>query len=139
MGTRGWHMLLDTRGRPGTLDSPCSTGELEPTYSERNLTLHLKRMICVGAATLGVAAIRGVASASAATITEAGSSLVYPLVANWSHVYTADNVSAAAGGSGAGIADITRRLVQHRRLRRPDDHEPGSAGLRTARLRSRGR
>jgi phosphate transport system substrate-binding protein len=61
----------------------------------------------VGAATLGVVASAGVATASAATITEAGSSLVYPLVARWSHVYTADNVSAAAGGSSAGILDIT--------------------------------
>ena len=48
--------------------------------SERNFTLHLKRMICVGAAVMGVAASASVATASAATITEAGSSLVYPLV-----------------------------------------------------------
>jgi phosphate transport system substrate-binding protein len=60
----------------------------------------------VGAATLGVVASAGVATASAATITEAGSSLVYPLVAKWSHVYTADNISAAAGGSSAGISSI---------------------------------
>jgi phosphate transport system substrate-binding protein len=60
----------------------------------------------VGAATLGVVASAGVATASAATITEAGSSLVYPLVAKWSHVYTADSISAAAGGSSAGITSI---------------------------------
>jgi phosphate transport system substrate-binding protein len=69
--------------------------------------LHLKRLICVSAATFGVVASAGIANASAVTITEAGSSLVYPLVAKWSHVYTADSVSAAAGGSSAGIADIT--------------------------------
>jgi phosphate transport system substrate-binding protein len=61
----------------------------------------------VGAATIGVVASAGIANASAVTITEAGSSLVYPLVAKWSHVYTADTISAAAGGSSAGIADIT--------------------------------
>jgi phosphate transport system substrate-binding protein len=44
---------------------------------------------------------------ASASITEAGSSLVYPLVAKWSHVYTAATISAAAGGSSAGIADIT--------------------------------
>jgi phosphate transport system substrate-binding protein len=74
--------------------------------SERNLTLHLKRMICVGAAVMGVAATASVASASAA-ITEAGSSLVYPLVYKWSTAYTATKVSAAAGGSSAGIADVS--------------------------------
>jgi phosphate transport system substrate-binding protein len=68
--------------------------------------LHLKRMICVGAAVAGVAATIGIASASAA-ITEAGSSLVYPLVYKWSHVYTAATVQANAGGSSAGISDIT--------------------------------
>ncbi|HEX3618189.1 MAG TPA: substrate-binding domain-containing protein [Solirubrobacteraceae bacterium] len=63
-------------------------------------------MICVGAAVMGVAATATAASASAA-ITEAGSSLVYPLVYKWSTVYTATKVSAAAGGSSAGIADIS--------------------------------
>jgi phosphate transport system substrate-binding protein len=55
---------------------------------------------------MGVAATASVASASAA-ITEAGSSLVYPLVYHWSTVYTSTKVSAAAGGSAAGIADIS--------------------------------
>ncbi len=63
-------------------------------------------MICVGAAVMGLAATASVASASAA-ITEAGSSLAYPLVYKWSHVYTGGSVSAAAGGSGAGITDIS--------------------------------
>jgi phosphate transport system substrate-binding protein len=63
-------------------------------------------MICVGAAVMGLAATASVASASAA-ITEAGSSLVFPLVNKWSNVYTTTKVSAAAGGSSAGIADIS--------------------------------
>jgi phosphate transport system substrate-binding protein len=63
-------------------------------------------MICVGAAVIGVAATASVASASAA-ITEAGSSLVYPLVYKWSKTYTAASISPAAGGSSAGIADIS--------------------------------
>ena len=68
--------------------------------------MHLKRMICVGAAVMGIAATASVASASAA-ITEAGSSLVYPLVYKWSTVYTTTKVSPAAGGSSAGISDIS--------------------------------
>ncbi len=60
----------------------------------------------MGAAVMGVAATASVASASAA-ITEAGSSLVYPLVYKWSTAYTATKVSPAAGGSSAGIADIS--------------------------------
>ena len=60
----------------------------------------------MAAAVMGVAATASVASASAA-ITEAGSSLVYPLVYKWSTVYTATKISPAAGGSGTGIADIS--------------------------------
>src|ERR1700761_4373820 len=67
-------------------------------------------MICVGAAVFGVAATAGVASASAA-ITEAGSSLVYPLVSKWSTVYTATKISPAAGGSAAGINGISAGSV----------------------------
>ena len=78
--------------------------------SERNLTLHLKRMICVGAAVMGVAATASVASASAA-ISEAGSSLVYPLVYKWSKIYTSASVNPAAGGSSAGISGITAGSV----------------------------
>jgi phosphate transport system substrate-binding protein len=64
-------------------------------------------MICVSAAVMGLAATASVASASAAGISEAGSSLVYPLVYKWSTTYTTTKVSAAAGGSSAGIADIS--------------------------------
>jgi phosphate transport system substrate-binding protein len=68
-------------------------------------------MICVGAAVFGVSASGAVASASAATIKEAGSSLVYPLVAIWSGHYTGASVVAAAGGSGVGITDIDANSV----------------------------
>ena len=89
-------------------------GEREPRrnyfLSERKLTLHLKRMICVGAAVFGLMATTAVASASAA-ISEAGSSLVFPLVYKWSHIYTGGSVSAAAGGSGLGITDISNNSV----------------------------
>ena len=78
--------------------------------SERNFTLHLKRMICVGAAVMGVAASASVATASA-SISEAGSSLVYPLVYKWSNVYTATKIAPAAGGSSAGISGITAGSV----------------------------
>lgn len=64
-------------------------------------------MICVGVAVFGVGATGAVASASASTIKEAGSSLVYPLVSIWSTHYSAASISAAAGGSGVGIKDIS--------------------------------
>lgn len=75
--------------------------------------MYLKRLICAGVATMGVAATAGVAtaSASASTITEAGSSLVYPLVSKWSTIYHTNTVKAAAGGSGTGISDIQSSTV----------------------------
>ena len=79
--------------------------------SERNFTLQLKRMICLGAAVFGVTASTAVASASASTINEAGSSLVYPLVARWSQVYKDSTISPAPGGSGLGQKDIEGNLV----------------------------
>jgi phosphate transport system substrate-binding protein len=68
-------------------------------------------MVCAGAVALGVFGAPMAASASATTIKEAGSSLVFPLVSRWSHVYTADTVAAAAGGSGAGISSISSNGV----------------------------
>ncbi|HTW11294.1 MAG TPA: phosphate ABC transporter substrate-binding protein PstS [Solirubrobacteraceae bacterium] len=50
-------------------------------------------------------ATTAVASASA-KVTEAGSSLVYPLATIWSQHYTATSVSTASVGSGKGINDI---------------------------------
>ena len=75
------------------------------------MTLHLKRMICVGAAVFGATATTAVASASAASIPEAGSSLVYPLVSIWQNHYTAATIAPAAGGSSTGIADIQANSV----------------------------
>jgi phosphate transport system substrate-binding protein len=68
-------------------------------------------MICVGAAVVGLTATTAVASASATTIKEAGSSLVYPLVYKWSQVYNNNSVSPAAGGSSTGITDISQNSV----------------------------
>ncbi len=68
-------------------------------------------MICLGAVAFGVTASTAVASASATTINEAGSSLVYPLVARWSQVYKTAAISPAAGGSGTGQKDIEQNLV----------------------------
>lgn len=84
------------------------------TPSKGILTLHLKRMICVGALAAGALATTGVASASAANITEAGSSLVYPVASVWASHYAAsgsNTVSTRAGGSGAGIAAVTAGQV----------------------------
>ena len=57
----------------------------------------------MGAAVLGVTASTAVASASAATIKEAGSSLVFPLATLWSHKYTTNTVQTSSVGSGKGI------------------------------------
>ena len=65
-------------------------------------------MACIGAAVFGVVSSTAVASASA-NITEAGSSLVYPLVSTWASKYR--GVSAAAGGSGKGIQLIQQGAV----------------------------
>jgi phosphate transport system substrate-binding protein len=74
--------------------------------------LHLKRVICVGAVAAGaLASTVGVASASAATISEAGSSLVYPVASVWASHYTGATVNTAAGGSGKGIQLVTAGQV----------------------------
>src|SRR3954447_21166563 len=56
----------------------------------------------------------GVASASAAGLTGAGSTLVAPLMANWINGFEIKEgipVKYGAVGSGAGIAQITARTV----------------------------
>jgi phosphate transport system substrate-binding protein len=60
-------------------------------------------MICASVAALGIFATCATASASAVTIKEAGSSLVFPLVEKWASQYTAANISPASVGSGKGI------------------------------------
>lgn len=61
----------------------------------------------MSAAVIGASASTGIvtAEASASTIKEAGSSLVFPLVSVWANHYTGATVQAAAGGSGLGISD----------------------------------
>jgi phosphate transport system substrate-binding protein len=68
-------------------------------------------MICLGAAAFGVAASAVPAVASATTITENGSSLVYPLVAQWKSAYTAATISPTSSSSGTGIALIETGAV----------------------------
>ncbi len=60
-------------------------------------------MICASVAALGVTASVATASASAVTIKEAGSSLVYPLATDWAAHYTGANVMTNSVGSGKGI------------------------------------
>jgi phosphate transport system substrate-binding protein len=66
------------------------------------------------AATVGGTATVGVAGASAAGLTGAGSTLVAPLMANWINGFEIKEgiaVKYGAVGSGAGIAQITARTV----------------------------
>ncbi len=65
--------------------------------------MHLKRIICVGVATLGVIATCGAASAFATVIKEAGSSLVFPLATKWANGYSGATVTTSSVGSGKGI------------------------------------
>jgi phosphate transport system substrate-binding protein len=81
------------------------------TPSKGISTLHLKRMICVGAVAAGALASTGVATASATTISEGGSSLVYPVASVWASHYTGATVNTAAGGSGKGIQEVTAGQV----------------------------
>jgi len=60
-------------------------------------------MICLGVAAVGVTASCATASASATTIKEAGSSLVYPLATQWANRYHGASVTTASVGSGKGI------------------------------------
>jgi phosphate transport system substrate-binding protein len=86
------------------------------TPPERNLTLHGKRLVCLSAAALVASVATGVtASASAASLSGAGSTLVQPLEALWNSGWssaTGNSVSYAGVGSGTGITDITNGLVQ---------------------------
>ena len=69
-------------------------------------------MICVGAAVFGVTASAAVASASATTITENGSSLVYPLVFQWKTAYASTaTISPTSSSSGTGIDLIQTNAV----------------------------
>lgn len=73
--------------------------------------MQLKRMMCVGAVIVGATASTAVANASADTVTEAGSSLIYPLAETWAKNYTAATVQTSAGGSSVGIADISHSAI----------------------------
>ncbi len=86
----------------------------------------IKRTLLSTAVVLGGSAIIATGAAQAATpaaaqastpatITEAGSTLVYPLVSEWSTNFgidTGDTVNSQSVGSGAGIADVCGGLVQ---------------------------
>src|SRR3984957_17285202 len=77
-----------------------SASKLHPP---KGIILHLKKLLCVGLAAFGLTGATAVATASA-NITEAGSSLAYPLWSIWASHYS--GISVNAGGSGLGITDI---------------------------------
>jgi phosphate ABC transporter phosphate-binding protein len=54
---------------------------------------------------------KGCTLPAAQTLSGAGSTLVAPLMIQWSLVYTASTVDYSAVGSGAGISDITQKTV----------------------------
>ena len=81
---------------------------------ERGFTLHCKRLVCVSAAAVLASMATGVtASAMAASLSGAGSTLVAPLEAKWAAGFasTGNSVNYSAVGSGTGITDITDNLV----------------------------
>ena len=84
------------------------------TSLERGLTLHCKRLVCLSAAAVVASMATGVtASAMAAKLSGAGSTLVAPLEAKWAAGFaaTGNTVSYSPVGSGTGITDITDNLV----------------------------
>jgi phosphate transport system substrate-binding protein len=84
---------------------------------EQGQTLHCKKLVCLSAAAAAVAVSMATgltASATAASLTGAGSTLVSPLEADWSTGWqsaTGNSVSYSAVGSAAGITDVSQRLV----------------------------
>jgi phosphate transport system substrate-binding protein len=74
-----------------------------------------KSLACLGAVTMVASMVSGfTASASAAPLSGAGSTLVQPLESLWAAGWggaTGDSVSYAPVGSAAGIAEISSRLV----------------------------
>src|SRR3984957_13669705 len=95
-------MLSGWSDRSGAPISPCSDRRAK-LHPPKGIILHLKKMLCVGLAAFGLTGATAVATASA-TITEAGSSLAYPLWSIWASHYS--GISVNAGGSGLGITDI---------------------------------
>lgn len=77
--------------------------------------MHGKRLACLTAAAVVASMATGAtASAGAATLSGAGSTLVQPLEALWNSGWssaTGNSVSYAGVGSGTGITDVTQNLV----------------------------
>ena len=77
--------------------------------------MHWKRFVCLSAAAVVASMATGItASASAASLSGAGSTLVQPLEALWASGFqsaTGNSVSYSGVGSGTGITDITNGLV----------------------------
>jgi phosphate transport system substrate-binding protein len=80
--------------------------------------LNLKRTIGSAALVLAGSAIVATGAAQAATpttISEAGSTLVFPLAQEWADNYniiTGNTVNTAVGGSGLGITDVCSNQIQ---------------------------
>jgi phosphate transport system substrate-binding protein len=94
-----------------------------PSFHQRGLHVHIKKLFSrsallrTGVAALALtAATIGAAQAQTVTLVESGSSLLFPLFNLWVPDFTAANpgiqVSTTSTGSGAGIAQATKGLVQ---------------------------
>ncbi len=98
----------DARWRPGRTLAPAS-------YTNKSKGILLNRIRLLGVAFAAVLVmVTGVANASAAGLTGAGSTLVAPLMANWINGFEIKEgipVKYGSVGSGAGIAQITARTV----------------------------
>ena len=76
--------------------------------------MQLKRLTCVVAAALTVGGTATTATAMAGTLQGAGSTLVAPLENEWAQGFqnaTGNTVNYAGVGSGAGITDVSKRIV----------------------------
>jgi phosphate transport system substrate-binding protein len=110
--------------RPGCTLAPAKTSN-----ESKGILLNRIRLLGVAIAALIVMAT-GAASASAAGLTGAGSTLVAPLMANWINGFEIKEgipVKYGAVGSGAGIAQITSRTVDFGASDAPLTSEQASA------------
>ena len=76
--------------------------------------MQLKRLTCAAAAALTIGGTATTATAMAGTLQGAGSTLVAPLENEWAQGFqnaTGNQVNYAGVGSGAGITDISNRIV----------------------------
>ena len=101
--------------RRAWLGRPDHGSSAKTSIDQRGIALTRKKLIALTIGAIATCATMAIpASAMAATITGAGSTLVAPIEAEWANAWdakTGNSVTYSAVGSGTGIKDISSRLV----------------------------